>query len=204
MPTRRNPLFRVVVLLGFGTIGVFIVLAGRREQTSANFLDDRKQSPQMIKNERMTRDVSALPEAVYQAAEAQGETDLELRKLKSKRHNGGTTPFEDLDDNTEKAKFYCSWGAPEAEAFPADESTLIVIGTVTDAKGYVSEDRSAAYSEYAIGVSEVIKGADKLTSNSIIAEREGARVVLPDGRRYAYWVMKQGTPQNGTSVLAFP
>jgi hypothetical protein len=78
-----------------------------------------------------------------------------------------------------------------------------VIGTVTEAKGYISEDKSAAYSEYAVNVTEVLKGGEKLKGRSIIAEREGAKVVLSDGRRYRYSVLNQGTPQKGHRYMLF-
>ena len=202
MPTKPKLLVRFFVFIAFAAITVLIVIAGWRERMPLS-IQEKNQSPQRAREERMMRDVNTLPEAIYQTHEGQDGTDRQLRNLKSKRYNAGTKPFEDLEDNTEKTKLYCSWGAPDVEAFPAAESNLIVIGTVTDAKGYVSEDRSAAYSEYAVNVTEVLKGADKLTSKSIIAEREGAKIALSDGRRYWYWVMKQGTPQIGYRYLLF-
>jgi hypothetical protein len=65
------------------------------------------------------------------------------------------------------------------------------------------EDKSAAYSEYAVNVIESLKGGVKLKGRSIIAEREGAKVVLSDGRRYSYSVLNQGTPQKGHRYMLF-
>jgi hypothetical protein len=199
MPARTNPLVRLFLVVALAAVTALIVLAGWQDRTPIPNTPQEKEARQRAREARMMRDLNALPEAAYEAV----ETDPVLRRAKNKRYNAGTKPFQDLADNTEKTKLYCSWGASETEAFPADESHLIVIGTVTDAKGFVSEDKSAAYSEYTLHVSAVMNGAEKLAVNQITIEREGAKVVLANGKRYRYWVMKQGTPQVGQRYLFF-
>ena len=198
MPTRTRPLLRLIVYVSFAAITVVIVLASRQEQPTVNVQEETTRKRARI--ERMERDVNTLPEAVYETVEG---PDWQFRKLKSRRYDEGSKPFEDLQNGSVKSKLYCAWGAPEHEPFPAQESTLIVIGIVTDAKGYISEDKSAAYSEYAVSITEILKGAEKLKGRSIIAEREGAKVVLSDGRRYRYSVLNQGTPQKGHRYMLF-
>ena len=199
MPTRTSSLLSLIVFVAFAAIAVVVVLASRQERPSVN-LQEENDSRKRARIERMERDVNTLPEAVYETVEG---PDWQLRKLKSRRYDAGNKPFEDLENGTEKTKLYCAWGAPELEPFPAQESTAIVIGTVTDAKGYISEDKTAAYSEYAVNVTEILKDGEKLKGRSIIAEREGAKVVLSDGRRYRYSVLNQGTPQKGHRYMFF-
>ncbi len=151
----------------------------------------------------MMRDREMLPKVDYQTFESQDETPRQIRKVKNIRYNAWNKPVEEYNEDTEITKLYCSWAAPEAESFPAKESNAIVIGTVIGAKGYLSEDRSAAYSEYKVNVTDVLKGPDKLAPGQIIAEREGAKVILPTGRIITYWVMKQGTPQIGHRYMLF-
>jgi hypothetical protein len=198
MPSRTRPVLRLIVYVSFAAITVVIVLASRQERPTVNVQEETARKRAQI--ERLERDVNTLPEAVYETVEG---PDWQFRKLKSRRYDEGSKPFEDLENGSVKSKLYCAWGAPEHEPFPAQESTLIVIGIVTDAKGYISEDKSAAYSEYAVSVTEILKGGEKLKGRSIIAEREGAKVVLSDGRRYRYSVLNQGTPQKGHRYMLF-
>jgi len=170
MPTRTRPLLRLIVYVSFISITVVIVLASRQQRPTVNGQEETARKRARI--ERMERDVNALPEAVYETVEG---PDWQFRKLKSRRYDEGSKPFEDLQNGSVKSKLYCAWGAAEREPFPARESTLIVIGTVADAKGYISEDKSAAYSEYAVNITEILKSGEKLKGRSIIAEREGAK-----------------------------
>jgi hypothetical protein len=182
---------------------VLIVLASRQEHTLSLPGQEKDQARQKARNERMMRDRETLPEVDYRTFESQDETPQQIRKAKNTRYNAWSKPFEDYEEDAEKTRLYCSWAASEVESFPAKESSVIVLGTVINAKGYLSEDRSAAYSEYKVNVTDVLKGPDKLANNQIIAEREGAKIILPTGRKITYWVMKQGTPQIGHRYMLF-
>jgi hypothetical protein len=50
--------------------------------------------------------------------------------------------------------------SPE-QALPTHISNAVVIGEVTDAKAYLSEDRTSVYSEFTIRVGEVLKKAGR-------------------------------------------
>jgi hypothetical protein len=193
-------LARISFSIVLATMTMLIVFASRQEHTLSN---QNNQARQKVREERLTRDREMLPEVDYRTFESQDETPRQIRKAKNIRYNAWSKPFEDYEENTEKTRLYCSWAASEVESFPAKESSVIIIGTVSAAKGYLSEDRSAAYSEYKVNVTTVLKGAEKLNNSQIIVEREGAKIVLPTGRKITYWVMKQGTPQVGHRYLLF-
>ena len=80
---------------------------------------------------------------------------------------------------------------------------MILIGTVTDAKGYVSEDKSAAYSEYAVSVTEVLKGADKLTSTFNYRRTRGRKDCPARWQKIPVLGNEAGNATDRTSILAF-
>jgi hypothetical protein len=90
-------------------------------------------------------------------------------------------------------------------ALPTAESDAVVLGKVIDAKGYLSRDKTGAYSEFTVLIDEVFKFSDSslVPGVSIIAEREGASVRLPDGRVIRYEIAYQGMPQVGREYVLF-
>ncbi len=78
-----------------------------------------------------------------------------------------------------------------------------MVGTITDARGYVTEDKSAAYSEFSVNIAEVIKGAAKLAGSQITAERFGGKIVMPQGRTILYWDANRGLPETGHRYVLF-
>jgi hypothetical protein len=89
-------------------------------------------------------------------------------------------------------------------AFPTEKATAIVCGTVTDARGYLSNDKSGVYSSFTIQVEEVLKNPGKLTVDSVIeVEREGGRVQFPSGRIRLYMIAEQDMPKVGSRYVFF-
>jgi hypothetical protein len=75
--------------------------------------------------------------------------------------------------------------APAEPALPAAQSDAIVVGEVTNAEAFLSEDKTAIYSEFTVLIGEVLKGcspAPPVFGSSIIAERGGGKVRLPSGK----------------------
>lgn len=73
----------------------------------------------------------------------------------------------------------------ENPAIPFEQSDVIVIGTVTDGKAHLSNDKTSVYSEFEVRIESVVKGeANPLikTQNSIAVERSGGAVRLPSGK----------------------
>ena len=89
-------------------------------------------------------------------------------------------------------------------AFPTKEAQAVIIGTVSDAKAYLSNDKSGVYSVFRVLVEEVLKHSGKLTvGSSVEAEREGGRVKFPSGRMHLYMVSEQDMPQVGGRYVFF-
>jgi hypothetical protein len=89
-------------------------------------------------------------------------------------------------------------------AFPTKQSAAVVIGTITDAKAYLSSDKTGIYSTFVVVVEEVLKNSGKLSvGNFVEAEREGGRVKFPSGRLHLYKVSEQDMPRVGARYVLF-
>lgn len=89
-------------------------------------------------------------------------------------------------------------------AFPIKQAQAVIIGTVSDAKAYLSNDKSGVYSVFVVLIEEVLKPSGKLTVGSAVeAEREGGRVKFPSGRMHLYKVSEQDMPRVGGRYILF-
>lgn len=89
---------------------------------------------------------------------------------------------------------------------PAAQSDLIVEARVGDSRAFLSEDKTGAYSEFYLNVTDVIKAADGVNvgkGDAVTAERFGARVRYPSGQVVRYRVTGAGSPMKGKRYLFF-
>jgi len=96
------------------------------------------------------------------------------------------------------------WPA-DFKAIPVSASDVVVVGTISDARAHVSEDKNSVYSEFTVTVKEVVKngtGSYLGAGDSITLERKGGRVRYPSGHISWFFVVGQGLPQlKGQYVL---
>src|SRR5712691_8965640 len=67
---------------------------------------------------------------------------------------------------------------------PVSASDAVIVGTISDAKAHLSEDKNSVYSEFTVTINEVLKngtGSSLLPGESVILERKGGRVRYPSG-----------------------
>jgi hypothetical protein len=202
MYSKPRVFVRLSLLTAITVMTAFILFAGRQERASSLPHQQTNLDRQQAAIERQKHNKEALPKIDYAAAESQMEAQSEARKTKSKRYNKGGKPFANLRPDTRGISVAEDSFIPR-KALPIEESSIIVVGTITDATGYLSEDKSAAYSEYAINVTEVFKGAAKITNGQIIASRIGGKVVLPTGQTILYMTDDDGTPEIGHRYVVF-
>lgn len=91
-------------------------------------------------------------------------------------------------------------------ALPVDRSDLVIIGVVTGAQAYLSNDKTGIYSEFLTRVETVLKGDGTFpltVGGDITVERVGGRVKLPSGHTHQYGISKQGMPKKGGRYLLF-
>lgn len=135
-------------------------------------------------------DKSRYPIADYRALEP---ADLQKRALRRRRNSH----YDIHDKNIDARSFVLNEQSPEGliqleeshpsiqPAFPLAQSDAVVIGEITDAQAYLSNDKTTVYSEFAVRLGEVIKNNsfESLFPSAVIAtDRIGGRVRLPSGK----------------------
>jgi hypothetical protein len=129
-----------------------------------------------------------------------------LRETRSLRYvKRAPVPLGELPPNWEGFAIHNDWklGLP---GLPVSESDVILVGVVAQEHAYLSNDKTAVYSEFLISVKDVLKRSSNNTiteNNLLTVEREGGVVRFSSGRLLPYKVISQGMPRIDRSYLFF-
>jgi len=148
-----------------------------------------------FKAEPRKTDVNHFPIAEF----ASSETKDAKRKARAEKRNKShwRVDPDSVSDSTVRVD-------SSLPAFPTKEAQAVIVGTISDAKAYLSNDKTGVYSVFRVLVEEVIKHSGKLAvGSSVEAEREGGRVKFPSGRMHLYMVSEQDMPQVGGRYVFF-
>src|SRR6185295_9911978 len=91
-------------------------------------------------------------------------------------------------------------------ALPLTESSAVIVGQITDAKAYLSNDKTGVYSAFTVQINEVLKNSSSVplsSASSIDVERDGGRVRFPGGRILIYTINSQDMPVVGLRYVFF-
>lgn len=127
------------------------------------------------------------------------------RQIKSAKYDKADLP---LDPNiTEDGQMLSTldWEVG-LSALPVDQSSAIVVGRVSEAQAYLSNDKTGVYSEFTIQIDSVLKNDRRMplkSGGSVAAEREGGRVRFPSGKIILSQTRGQGMPLPGHSYILF-
>ncbi len=108
----------------------------------------------------------------------------------------------DTSDTTVRVDFI----DPHLPAFPTTQSALVIIGSVKDTTAHLSNDRTGIYTEFQVGINEVLKSDSKrslVQTELIDVVREGGRVRFPSGRIHLYKISDAGMPRVGRTYVFF-
>jgi len=124
------------------------------------------------------------------------------REVKNKKFNSNA---KSISESSTQIFTVMDWdvGLP---AFPIERSSAVVIGRVTEAKAYLSEDKTAIYSEFKVQIESVLKNDDRCPiqpERALIVGREGGRVRLPSGKIVVSWINHQNMPAVGGKYALF-
>jgi len=101
-------------------------------------------------------DEGQLPVADSAAQESADPLERARRKGKNKRYNNsGSRPIEDATYAYERIQ--SDHWSREVSAIPAAQSDVVLIGEVTDAHAYLSDDKTGVYSEFTILTGTALK-----------------------------------------------
>ena len=124
------------------------------------------------------------------------------RNRKSKKYNSRTAPPISESDQIYSIT---DWELG-LSALPVAKSAAIVIGEISTAQAYLSEDKTAVYSEFGVRIDEVLKtetGFPVVPGSMLPVERMGGRVRFPSGKLAVSIVDKQDMPRIGGRYVLF-
>ena len=152
--------------------------------------------------------LAELPVVDFTEFDATDSTDPR-RAAKNRHHNlglntDGTRPPR-LDDEEAGGFSLPITHTPAEPAFPVT-SDVIVIGTIREAKAYLSEDRTEVYSEVSLSIEEILKAAPQYglkIGGTVSGDRRGGAVRFPSGKilRVGNWGRR--IPSTGHRYLLF-
>ena len=96
--------------------------------------------------------------------------------------------------------------SPSEQPLPTHISDAVVIGNVTDANAYLSEDKTAVYSEFTVQVWDVLKNSQTsplAVGTSVTVLRPGGGVRFPSGKIRKFLVAGRGLPRTGGRYAFF-
>lgn len=187
-------------LLTVGVLGVTTTLTTMKahNQTGAQPTGRAKQQ---------TTKTAQLPIAEFDGP----DTSDQLRKTRNNRHNSPGGPQETkariLSEDMPEASFELPLTHQEKEpALPIHISDAIVVGSTTEARAYVSGDKTNIYSEVSITVDEVFKDDTRFPLSpgaKIDGDREGGAVRFPSGKVLRKGSVAKSIPSVGSRFLFF-
>ena len=144
-----------------------------------------------------------LPTADYDAPEPADPEVRDRRRAKNSRYDKKGMVSRDSDTSVTLTDVL--YEGREAWPLPTDESDFVLVGDVRDRQTYLSNDKSGVYTEFTIGVSDILKGDPQRISrgDTITASRTGGVVRYPNGHRRLYLVVGEGLPLEGGQYVLF-
>ena len=186
-------------LIGFA-LSTFLALAAVAVIPESG--GQEQQSPS--KPQRRVFNETHFPIAVFSAPEPADPAERAKRRVRSQKYDKSSWSVnpEALSDSVVRVDSV----DPNAPAFPIKEAKAILVGTVTEARAYLSNDKTGVYSSFRVLVDEVLQNSSRspLTYGSVIeAEREGGRVKFPSGKLHLYMIAEQYMPHIGGRYVLF-
>ena len=177
----------VVVLVGF-ILTSFIVA---RIVTSQNKQDKAEEQLEKIADYRDSLDDKAANKI--------------RRHARNKLYDGQGTVIEPPPQASSEISEKAPW-MTRLPALPVALSDVVLIGEVTNAQAYLSNDKSGVYTETTIKVDSIIKNDSGVPINSgesVETQRSGGKVRFPSGRIVRYRVHRQGVLKTGRRYVLF-
>jgi hypothetical protein len=191
MRSHKRVIFPLFVLLVVAVITT--VTAELRSQKPAN-------TPPTI--DQLRADVaSQLPIVDFDSPELADPEKRAKRKAKGKRYND---KFPRIGPGVIMQRVY-HW-PEDFPRLPVRESNVIVMGGITEANAYLSEDKNGVYSEFTVCLDAVLKDDSSIPlkpGDEIVLERDGGRVRYPSGKVGQFSIIGFGMPQVGRRYVLF-
>lgn len=149
-------------------------------------------------------DESRFPIAEYAAPDPADPNERAKRLAKGKKYD--KSAWRVYPNSVSDSMVRVDYVNLKLPALPFEQSSAVVVGQVTDARAFLSNDKSGVYSIFQIQVNEVLKNSNKSPINNgttIYVERDGGRVRFPNGRLHMYTIDKLDMPKTGLRYVLF-
>ena len=188
---RQRMTFGIILSLVF-VIAAIIISPGKSQEQNP---------PQGKGHQSRPFDENRFPIADYSAPEPSDPSERSKRQVRGKKYDKSQW---NIYPNTQSSMARTHALDPNLPALPVAKSSAVIVGQITDAKAYLSNDKTGVYSVFTVQVHEVIKNSSQLslsTGSSIDVERDGGRVRFPNGRTLIY--VATNMPQVGLRYVLF-
>jgi hypothetical protein len=192
----RDFLLTALIVTAFAIITATGGFRGVHPQGGQNDQRRNGQQPDNI-------DLNNFPLLEYQAVLPTEPSERLTRQAKSKKYNGKHAPR--ITEATNQIFDTSDWDL-RLPALPVTKSTAVVVGEITRAQAYLSEDQTNIYSEFNLRVDQVLKNDDATSINigdKIVIQRKGGRVRFPSGKIAASMVNHQDMPLVNRRYVVF-
>jgi len=183
--------FGLVPPLLFGLVTLFMVQQLRAQEQTGS-------TTSLTKRQKKTIDVTKFPIADFSNT---GPTDAKRKERGKKRDNSNWAVHPNaVSDNTVVVDSVDT----NLPGLPVEKAAGVITGVVSDAKAYLSTDKSGVYSSFSVIIDDVLKNPGRLAvGQTIEIEREGGCVRFPSGRLHLYMVAEQDMPHTGSRYVFF-
>lgn len=149
------------------------------------------------------QEVLEAPLVRFSQANTHDSADRVLRLSRNSRYDkSASKPLDQLPPEATSSGLVSEWDA-FLSALPTAQSDAIILGEILDAGAFLSNDKTGAYSEFSVNVSEVYKNNGSVNDGRLTVQRQGAKVELPSGRIFDVEVIGQRMPQVGHRYILF-
>ena len=183
----------LVVLLAFVLACILISVPGKGQ--------DEKSNP---KTQRRPFNENRFPIADYSAAEPTDPVQRAKRQARGKKYDKSSWRVH--PNSVSDSMVRVDSVDRNLRAFPFDKSSVVLVGQVSDAHAYLSNDKTGVFSVFTVQVNEILKSSNNLglSDGSVIeVKRDGGRVRFPNGRLHLYMNAEQDMPQVGLRYVLF-
>ncbi len=127
-----------------------------------------------------------------------------VRKAKSSKYGKRGVLIPDIPSNMEEV-VHLDWEVG-LSSLPTEKSQIVLIGTVTKATAFLSDNKGSVYSEFKVDIESVFKNdsiEEIQVGKSVYVERQGGVVRFPSGNEAWFFVAGQRMPRIKSRYLFF-
>lgn len=183
--------FVSVAIVGLGTI--FLITTRSQSQSKDQNSGVNKNDPQRFDKNNPTAD--------FDMADSMKPEEGELRKRRGDKYKENNQ----IDEAEEWVVTTMVSHMPNPPAFPIAHSDLIAVGTVKNARAFISTDKTAVYSEFDVSLGDVLFSLKRsiLPGSEIVIERMGGNVRFPSGKIVTRGIGDQPLPRKDKTYVLF-